>query len=216
MMEEKYCWNRCRYMNVATARIPNPPPFSREIVQGPEGPVELLRVPDVRQDENYTCGPSSLQAVLGYYGEEHFEADLAEQSHADPEEGPPPANLAKTARELGFQAEIKEHLTLEDLEKSVKEGVPVIIAAQAWRDDNEKDKPWKEIWDSGHYMVVIGLDNKNVYFEDPSIFHSRGVIPRDEFLDRWHDIDYNQPCNNLGIFIHGKEPKPFPPTMHVD
>jgi predicted double-glycine peptidase len=92
----------------------------------------------------------------------------------------------------------------------------VIIAAQAWRDDAEKDKPWKDIWDSGHYMVVIGLDKKNVYFEDPSILQSRGFMPREEFLERWHDVDYNVPCNHLGIFVHGDGPKPFPPVVHVD
>ena len=194
----------------------NLPPLARETLQGPQGPVQVLRVPDVRQDEDYTCGPSSLQAVLGYYGEEHFESDLAKLCKADPQEGTPPAHLAKAARELGFQAEVKENLTLQDLEKSVQEGVPVIIAAQAWRDDKDKDKPWGEIWDSGHYMVVIGMDAKNIYLEDPSIFQSKGVIEKSEFLERWHDIDYNVPCNRLGIFIRSDKHEPMPTVLHVD
>ena len=40
---------------------------------------------------------------------------------------------------------------------------------------------------NGHYMVVIGIDNQNVYFEDPAILGSRGYITDQEFLDRWHD-----------------------------
>jgi predicted double-glycine peptidase len=33
--------------------------------------VSLLSVPDVMQATDYTCGPSSLLAVLGYY--QHFD-----------------------------------------------------------------------------------------------------------------------------------------------
>jgi predicted double-glycine peptidase len=40
--------------------------------------IELLNLPDVRQSKSYTCGPSSLQAVLMYYGIEKREDILAE------------------------------------------------------------------------------------------------------------------------------------------
>jgi predicted double-glycine peptidase len=40
--------------------------------------IELLNLPDVRQSKTYTCGPSSLQAVLMYYGIEKREDILAE------------------------------------------------------------------------------------------------------------------------------------------
>ena len=202
-------------MNATSLGFHALPPLARETIQGPDGPVSVLRMPDVRQDVNYTCGPSSLQAVLGYYGEEHFEKDLADLCVTSSEEGTPPASLVKAAKELGYQAEVKENLSLEDLQKSVDAGVPVIIAAQAWRDDVNKDKPWKDLWDDGHYMVVIGLDHKNVFFEDPSTFQSKGSIPRDEFLERWHDVDNNVPCNHLGIFVTGKEPHPFPQVAYI-
>ena len=92
----------------------------------------VLAVPDVRQDKDYTCGPSSLQAVLGYYGEEAFEEDLAAECHADPENGTNPRDLVRVAKEHGFQANLRDHLELKDLEQSVEAGVPVIIAAQAF------------------------------------------------------------------------------------
>jgi predicted double-glycine peptidase len=78
-------------------------------------------------------------------------------------------------------------MTMEELEKLVGEGIPVIVDGQAWRDDKDKEKPWTDVWESGHYMVVIGFDKENVYFEDPSLFGSRGVMTREEFNDRWHD-----------------------------
>lgn len=177
--------------------------------------MKLLPVPDVRQDTVYTCGPSSLQAVFGYYGEEHFEKDLAELCGSDPENGTNPRDLVRVARQLGFQAELKDRLTLQDLEKAVDQDIPVIVAAQAWRDEEDKNKPWSQIWNSGHYMVVIGMDEKNVYFEDPSIFASKGVMERKEFLERWHDVD-DRPYEQSGIFIKGKPPSPPPTFIHVD
>lgn len=179
-------------------------------------PPNVLRLPDVRQQTNYTCGPVALQAVLGYYGEEHFEEDLAELCGADPEEGTPPDRLVRAARELGFQAEVRQNMTLADLEQSIADRVPVMIAAQAWRDEDQKQIPWENLWDSGHWMVVVGLDKDKVYFEDPSILGSLGEIPREEFLQRWHDIDGTTPFVHGGILITGKPPAPPPLTLPVD
>lgn len=198
------------------AKVSNPSAKATRVLQTPQGTVEILNVPDVRQDTDYTCGPSSLQAVLGYYGDEQFESDLAELCHSDPQEGTPPENIAKAARQLGYQAEVRQNLTLEDLEKSVKSGVPVIIDAQAWSDECDQNKPWKDRWNDGHYMVVIGMDQKNIYLEDPSIFHSKGCIERGQFLDRWHDIDNGVVTNHLGIFIRADQPKVFPDVIPVD
>ena len=43
--------------------------------------VSLLNVPDVMQATDYTCGPSSLSAVLGYYQYDDWrESDLAKRA----------------------------------------------------------------------------------------------------------------------------------------
>lgn len=178
-------------------------------------PPSLLRLPDVRQTTDYSCGPSALQSVLMYYGEEHSEPDLMELCQADPQEGTPPERLAEAARSLGFQAEVRQHMTLEDLQTSVDQGIPVIIAAQAWREEHQLETPWNQIWDSGHWMVVAGLDEENVYFEDPSILGSLGSIPRQEFLERWHDVD-DKPFLQGGVLISGKAPSPPPTVIRVD
>lgn len=179
-------------------------------------PSNLLRMPDVRQTTDYSCGPTALQAVLGYYGEEHFEQDLMQLCQADPQEGTPPEKLAEAARALGFQAEIRQNLSLEDLQQSIEGGVPVMVAAQAWRNEDQFQTPWNNIWDSGHWMVAVGIDEHNVYFEDPSILGSLGSIAREEFVQRWHDIDADKPFVHGGVLISGKSPAPPPLVMHVD
>jgi predicted double-glycine peptidase len=174
---------------------------------------KLLDVPDVRQPSDYSCGPTSLQAVLGYYGMDMKVDDLINMTNCTPENGTLPENLAQTARNLGFNAEIKQNLTLEDLQQYINQGIPVIIDGQAWKSNNTTALNWTDNTADGHYMVVIGIDNENVYLEDPAILGSRGYMTNEEFLTRWHDL-YQDPDNNgtnittthLGIIITGKEP----------
>ena len=95
------------------------------------------------------------------------------------------------AREFGLQAELRESLKLEDLESALQESTTVIVDLQAWRE--KQDLSWNETWDDGHYMVLLGINEKNLYFEDPSLLGTRGFIPRREFLDRWYDYEGSPP-----------------------
>ena len=93
----------------------------------------------------------------------------------------------------------------------------VIVDLQAWRD--RTDLPWTETWDDGHYMVLLGMDGENLYFEDPSLLGSRGTIPRSEFIDRWHDYEGDPPLDptdrkyvRMAIFLRGSRPAPAAPS----
>lgn len=181
----------------------------------------LFGVPDVRQSTNYSCGASALQAVLSYWGGEDLREDVLMKKLNITNEGASPEDIIRVAQDMGFEAEFEENITLADLEESIKAGIPVIIVGQAWRDN--ETTPWDNDWDDGHYMVVIGLDERNVYLEDPSILGSRGYIPRQEFLQRWHDSrsDPTSYTNirkmiHAGIFIKGKGPAKHALFIHVD
>lgn len=183
----------------------------------------LSSVPDVRQCTDYSCGASALQAILFYWGCEYREMTLVEMLHTSPENGTHPNDILRVAKELEFQVELKETLQIKDLEESIDQGIPVIICCQAWRDEEDKSKPWKEVWESGHYMIVIGYDETQLYFEDPSLLGSRGIIPKAEFLDRWHDYEGDSPLDDAdrkycqaGIFIKGKAISEVPRFMYVE
>ena len=82
---------------------------------------------------------------------------------------------------------------------------------------------WTSDWEDGHYVIVIGADEPFVYVEDPSLLGSRGVIPKQEFLDRWHDYTGAAPFDpsdrayvRLGIFISGKTPARYFSFTKVD
>jgi predicted double-glycine peptidase len=194
------------------------PVWSQEVrgAASPPGPeVRLLSLPDVRQSTVYSCGASAMQAVLMHYGQELREDELMEVLATSSECGTTPGAMLALARNLGYQAELKENMSLADLEAAIATEIPVIVAVQAWRETAEP--PWEHRWDDGHYLVVIGLDTNNVYFEDPSLLGSRGVIPRAEFLRRWHDMESDgRRYHGLGLLISGKPPRHAPAFLFID
>jgi predicted double-glycine peptidase len=186
---------------------------------------KLLNVPNVIQPSNFTSGPASLQAVLAYYGSNTDLDEIINMTNSTQENGTLPTNIARTASNLGFSANIKQNMSLEDLQQNINQGTPVIIDAQAWKDNSTNTQNWTDDQNNSHYMVVIGIDNENVYFEDPAITGSRGYIPNQEFLDRWHDSyqvttgnnsTENVTNNHLGIIITGKQPVTFPLIVRIN
>jgi predicted double-glycine peptidase len=180
-------------------------------------PSLLSIVPDVRQSTGYTCGASALQAVLAYWGTEEREDRLAARLRSTPEAGTHPLDIVRVAREFGLTADLREGLELADLEAALASRTTVIVDLQAWRD--RADLPWAETWDDGHYLVLLGMDGENLYFEDPSLLGSRGTIPRSEFIDRWHDYEGDPPLDptdrkyvRMAIFLRGSRPAPAAPS----
>jgi predicted double-glycine peptidase len=183
-------------------------------------PALLAGIPDVRQSTGYSCGAAALQAVLAHWGTSEREDRLIARLRSTPENGTHPDDIVRGAREFGLKAELREGLGLDDLEAALKAGVTVIVDLQAWREKD--DRPWTETWEDGHYMVLLGMDAQDLYFEDPSLLGSRGVIPRREFVDRWHDYEGDPPLDSrdrkyvhMAIFIRGDRPAAPPPFTPV-
>ncbi|WP_424725243.1 C39 family peptidase [Methanobacterium sp.] len=181
----------------------------------------LLNVPYVNQPSNFTSGPTSLQAVIAYYGSNTSLDELINMTNSTSENGTLPGDIVQTANNLGFNAVIKENMTLEDLQMYVIQGIPVIVDAQAWKNNATNNQNWTDDQNNSHYMIVIGIDTSNVYFEDPAILGSRGYIPNQEFLDRWHDTYEDSTGNNttnihLGIIITGKQSVSFPLITRIN
>ena len=165
-----------------------------------------------RQSTDYTCGPSALQAVLAYWGRDVEENDLAALLGTTSEVGTFPEDIARGARTLGFQAEVREGLTLDEVQAHTSSGEPMIALAQVWR--SQKDAALKSVsneWENGHYIVVLGVDDRNVYFQDPFVRMSKAFIPRKTFEEHWHhamggDLENQPKLIHLGIFVRGEKP----------
>ncbi|WP_230742324.1 cysteine peptidase family C39 domain-containing protein [Methanooceanicella nereidis] len=180
--------------------------------------LSLLPLPQVCQSTSHSCGASSLQSVLNYWGISKREDELMKLCNTSTD-GTFPYDIVEVAQKLGLNAELRQNLTVKDLEMSVSKGIPVIVLVQAYKDD--KGLSWADDWDDGHYMVIIGVDQRNVYLEDPELLGSRGFIPRDEFEGRWHsrershDGKLKEKFIRTGIFIRGKKPKYPRPFVRI-
>jgi predicted double-glycine peptidase len=164
-----------------------------------------------RQITDYSCGASALRAVLSHWGREVDEAELMALLHTNSEVGTHPEAIASGARSLGFDAEVMENVTLDQVERFTADRVPVIALAQVWLSEREPDRPLMDIWDNGHYVVLLGVDKDYVYFQDPFIQMSKAFVPRRTFEAHWHqvmggDLESNPKLIHVGIIVRGRRP----------
>jgi uncharacterized protein len=162
-----------------------------------------------RQVTEYSCGASALQSVLSYWGKDVDETELMKLLHTNSEVGTYPEDIVSGARTLGFDAQAKENLTLDEVEKFTAGGDPMIALAQVWRSQSGSAPSVEEDWDDGHYIVVLGVDPDYVYFQDPYMRMSKAFVPRKMFEEHWHQVmgvKTNPKLIHLGIFVRGAKP----------
>lgn len=161
----------------------------------------ILKFPESRQTYSYDCGAKAVQAVLIYYGIDVDESTIFKIAGTS-EKGTSIKGIENVIKKYKLKSTIKE-MTIEDLKGYVLKKIPVIILVQAW--PIEKVKDWENCWHTGHFVVVIGFDRKNVYFEDP-FKNVRTYLPFKKFVERWHDKDLDsKKYEHLGIAVYGKK-----------
>jgi len=181
---------------------------------------KILTFPDSRQATNFSCGAASVQAVLYYYGIEVREDKLIKIFDAKPthivHSGIDPDTLKQKMEQLwGLKVQMGE-MTIEDVKDFIDKDIPVILAIQAWRgEDNASDETdYTGEYKDGHYVVAIGYTDHSMIFDDPSIPSNRAYLPFDELDTRWHDNDYHgNVYEHLGLAVHGKQPTFNPKTI---
>ena len=181
----------------------------------------LFSMPDTRQSTEYSCGAAAMQAVLGYWGRDIGEEDVREMLNTNEVSGTYPDDIIRVAKAFGLQAEYKENMSMADLENYVAEGIPVIVDCQAWRSVSQYNESWADTWNNGHWLVVIGIDENNVTLEDPYILGDRGIMSREEFLARWHNVRGLDETDtgkqiHMGIAIRGERPYSTSGFRHID
>ena len=167
--------------------------------QSSEAPIKT-DLPPVRQDTDYTCGPTALEAVTKSEGKPHSEEQLARLAHADKETGTPPDDLTTAAWKTGLPAHEEEYMSVEELKQKLDAKLPVICDIQAYGTKDEYEHR-----ESGHYVTAVGYDAHHVYFRDPSIGSKVGKLPITEFKARWKDQEDEtrggRKTDHLGIVI---------------
>ena len=164
----------------------------------------LLPFPSNRQATSFDCGAAALQSVLYYFGVDVLEKDLVKALKTTEDEGTAPGYLAGYLVNRNFSVLASDNMTIKDLEFWLDRKSPIILLIQAWSEESDKD--YSHALNDGHYVVAIGYDDRNIYFEDPSILGHLGAIPRAELDARWHDSDNNRLFEHFGIAVYGRKP----------
>jgi len=160
-----------------------------------------------RQGTRYTCGADCVQKIMEFYGEDYREMDLARILKSDPEHGTYVNNIVEFLRHRGLTAVVKQKMNVSDLIWHIDRNIPVIIMLQAWGSNEKFKKNYRNEWDCGHFVVVIGYTADFILISDPALFNT-GFIPRVELKCRWHDTDESGiKTYQLGISVYGKKPK---------
>ena len=178
-------------------------------------PRNLIHLPSVKQRTNFSCGTAATLSLLRYWRWDDYaqvdEADLylpLETTHARGTEPQPIAAFLGGVAGLGAEYRYGD-VTVADLERAVDRREPPIVDLQAWQDH---DWPWPDVWDAGHYVVLVGYDAEHLFFMDPSTMTpgAYAYLSRAELEARWHDLtgDHNERAYRMALFVRGSAGRP--------
>lgn len=166
-----------------------------------------INLPEVQQKTHFSCAAAVVHSICSYWGlglPSHY--DYFPHLETDESYGTLPSKIVRYLRSVGLTADLKYNMTIKQLCQDVNKGKPVILAVQAWGNPKLYAKTM-----SGHYIVAIGYDEKNIYFEDPWLNCCRGFIPKNELAKRWHDMDYLGVMHQkMGIVIENSRKPVYP------
>lgn len=153
----------------------------------PKGVIRVP-VPDTTQDEDSTCGASSLLSICLYFGVGPVEErEVVKAMGMDLRYGSNPEHIVKAARQYQLRFHEEQPMSIRRLLRLVGERKPVLVMLQAWG-----GRPsYKDDWEDGHWVVAIGWDKNGIYFEDPVIAEARGYLTFEQMEDRWHDVGHH-------------------------
>lgn len=145
--------------------------------------MKLLKIKPFQETLNKGyCGPAVLKMVLRYYGIEKSEKELAKLASATKSGGTDDKAIARVLKKFGLKTKIKNNGNFPDIKIYLDKNMPVIVD---WFTRGRRDYPDSAVAD-GHYSIVVGLDRKFIYLQDPEIGKMR-KLARDDFLRVWFD-----------------------------
>ena len=176
--------------------------------------MKLLRIKPFQETLGQSaCAPANLKMLLTYWnlpGKEKTDLELGKMLGTDPELGTTNRAFLQALRKFGLAATAKECATYEDIELWLRKGVPVVLD---WFTPGRRDYSEGEMPD-GHYSIAVGLDEKNIYLQDPEVGKMR-TISRKQFWRVWFDFEEDWITNKddmvlrwmAAVYPKGKSPR---------
>jgi tetratricopeptide (TPR) repeat protein len=124
------------------------------------------------------CGPATISMALGYFGASEGQAQAARHLKPDPDDkNVSPDELARYARDRGFEALVRVNGNHETMRALLALGVPVIV--ETWFVPEPGDE-------MGHYRVLIGYSDADRRFVTDDSYNGPGVsLDYDIFDELW-------------------------------
>ena len=145
--------------------------------------MKIIPYPETRQVFNFDCGANALVSVLVFAGIEEREDRVALLAGTT-KSGTGTIGVLRVLDYYGLPHNAGR-MNINDLRGGIDRGFPTLLTLQAYR---ESSRPYRKLWDDGHWVVAIGYDDRRILFEDPSAFH-RTWLADVELSERWHDVD---------------------------
>lgn len=137
-----------------------------------DGPVFFIPGVPFLQQEEETCGPSSLAMVLRFHGGTQTTAELVPETRTEALRGALITDLSNAAKRRGYAADIVD-LDLARLKASIDGGVPVILLV---------DQGFLA-YSVPHYLVAFGYTADGIVVHDGK--NSGAVIPAAKLDAQW-------------------------------
>jgi ABC-type bacteriocin/lantibiotic exporter with double-glycine peptidase domain len=170
--------------------------------------MKVIDYPETRQVFSFDCGANALVSVLVFAGLEEREDRIAVLAGTT-KAGTATEGILRVLRYYALPYHARQRMRADDLRRAVDDGHPTLVTLQAYRESN---RPYRELWDDGHWVVAIGYDRYRIYYEDPSAFH-RTWLADEELRQRWHDVDRGKRIRQWGctVLVKGQ----FIPGHHI-
>lgn len=173
----------------------------------PSVPAMAIALPLVEQTSSYSCGAAAMSSVLRYWLGDAVpprEDALRSALGTDPGRGTEIDALVGLGASSGLEAQRRVGMTITELRGILAQGRTAVLAVQAWK---KTQLAWPDVWDSGHYVVLVGMDADRAYFMDPSTPDAYAFIDLPELEARWHDVDVgNRRVHGAAVVIWGVSP----------
>jgi len=119
------------------------------------------------------CGPACIKMILDFYGSDKTEEEIAEICGANRERGVSLDGIVKGCNYFGLQTKVIDNAQFGNIREYVDKSIPVMV--QWWSTDE------------GHWSIVGGIDDKNVYVQDPH-YGTMRMFSQDWFYGVWFDF----------------------------
>lgn len=141
----------------------------------------MISITPWKQSDSSLCGPAVVKMVMGYYGVEVEESEIAKLCGHTFEKGCTDLGMRHAFWAYSFNVNIYNESTLAALERWNKLKIPVIVD---WFTPGVNLGPGD--MPNGHSSIVVDIDEEKVYLLDPEDGKIRPIL-RGDFLRVWFD-----------------------------